>query len=182
MSGLDLYVTQGALARMFVYATVTGFLVGGVYDVLRVLRAFWDNQDSKRGRRMSLYGRILLFFEDVFFVIVTFVAFVLLCYYTNDGQLRAPAFVGMACGFFVYRYTIGCLTRRLTRPFVRCVRILSGFLLAPIRILLKWIGGIVTKVLNELHRRRKEARAARQNRKEMLSQVDSVPENHVSSV
>ncbi len=173
MSGLDLYITQRALALMFVYAAVTGFLLGGVYDTLRILRALLGLQGEEAGSTPSLGGRLLLFLEDVLFMLVTSVTFILLCYYTNDGQLRAPAFVGMACGFFVYRYTLGALTRRLTKPLVRFVRFLTRLLLTPIRIPLKWLGRVITKALKGLGRRVSEKRTSRKKTEETPFPSDS---------
>ena len=160
MSGLDLYATQEALAEMLLYAAMTGFLMGGIYDALYILRALLVDE---AGGRMPLYGRMLLFVEDVLFVAVASVAFILLCYYTNDGQLRAPAFVGMACGFFVYRYTLGVFTRRLAPPLVRCVRSLVKLMLTPVRIPLRWLCHGLGKGRNRI---RERLRARRQHPEE----------------
>lgn len=158
MSGLDLYTTQRALALMFVYASVTGFLLGGVYEGLRMLWALLGWQGEEADGTERLRWRVLLFFRDLLFMLVTSVTFILLCYYTNDGQLRAPAFVGMACGFFVYRFTLGILTRRLTPCFVRVVRSLVKLILTPIIFPIRWIGRWIMKALQGLRRRLKERR------------------------
>ncbi len=166
MSGLDLYTTQRTLALMFVYAAIAGLLLGGVYDILRILRVLLGFPSKEAGSTPSIGWRLLLFIEDVLFMLVTFVTFVLLCYYTNDGQLRAPAFVGVACGFFVYRYTIGAVTRRLTRPFSRLVRSFVRLMLTPIRVPLKWFAGLTVKTLKGLRRRLQEKRASHQENAE----------------
>lgn len=174
MSGLDLYTTQRALALMFVYAAITGFFLGGVYDILRILRALLGFPDQNAGSSPQPGWRAVLFAEDVLFMLVASVAFILLCYYTNDGQLRAPALVGMACGFFVYRYTVGALTRRLTPPFVRIVRSLVRLALSPIRIPLKWIAGLTVRAWKGLRRRLTLQRAARQEDTDTSSPTDEL--------
>ena len=124
MSGLDLYLSQRTLALLFVYAALTGFGLGVVYDGLRVLRmALGDARTpaSGQGRKRRPLA-ILLFAEDVLFMLATAVALILLCYYANDGQLRAPAPVGMACGFFVYMQTVSRLTVRLAEAVLGLVR------------------------------------------------------------
>ena len=139
MSGLDLFQTQRPLALMLVYAAVSGFGIGLLYDCLRVLRAFCG--DSLRPtKKRSLGLRILLFAEDVLTVAVAAVVLILLCYYTNDGQLRAPAILGMACGFFVYIRTLGRVTARIAVPLAaRCKRLAA----LPVRLLLRWLRWII---------------------------------------
>lgn len=139
MSGLDLFQTQRTLALMLVYAAVAGFGIGLLYDGLRVLRVFCG--DSLRPTENRLWGlRILLFAEDVLTVAVAAAVLILLCYYTNDGQLRAPAILGMACGFFVYIQTLGRITARIAVPLTACCKRLAAI---PVRLLLCWLRWII---------------------------------------
>lgn len=114
MSGLDLYLSQRVLAMMLVYAALVGFCLGGVRDVMGLLRAFLGHMNPEKGseRRCSIGIAILLFLEDTVFMFLAAVGLILLCYYTNDGQLRAPAFLGLAGGFFVYWHTLGRWSRK----------------------------------------------------------------------
>ena len=132
MSGLDLYLSQRVLAMMAVYAALTGFCLGGVYDLLGLAAALLlppktGGSESTSARRSSLTAKgFLAFWQDLIFLLLTAVAFILLCYYTNDGQLRAPAVLGVAGGFFVYRHTVGLLTGRIIprlATWVKCVLI-----------------------------------------------------------
>ncbi len=143
MSGLDLYQTQRALALMFVYAAVTGFALGGVYDLLRILRVFCgDRPRSSRQGSGSTPLAILLFVQDLLFSALTALSLILLCYYTNDGHLRAPAVVGMASGFFVYMQTVGRVTEKLASPLIRLIkRFLKAILILLYRPLL-WLGTV----------------------------------------
>lgn len=140
MSGLDLYQTQRALALLFVNAALGGFLFGGVYDLLRALRMMaGDLSASRQGRRPFLL-RLLLFWEDLLFMLLWTVGLILLCYYQNDGQLRAPAILGMAGGFFVYMQTVSRLTLPLTRWGVAFLRRSVGWILRLSVRPLRWIG------------------------------------------
>lgn len=142
MSGLDLYLSQGTLARMLVFAAVAGFCLGGVYDVLRMLcvlcRACAPPARGGKGSTMLL--SVLRFLADVIFCTVTAVTLILLCYYTNDGQLRAPAVIGMACGFFVYIHTLSHPVMWMAEKFIpvllRIVAKVCRVLLWPLRLLL----------------------------------------------
>ena len=119
MSGLDLYLSQRVLAMMAVYAALTGFCLGGAYDILGLGAALLlprktGRTESTSAERYSLTAKgFWTFWQDLIFLLLTAVTFILLCYYTNDGQLRAPAILGMAGGFFVYRHTVGLLTGRI---------------------------------------------------------------------
>ncbi|MBQ9152049.1 MAG: spore cortex biosynthesis protein YabQ [Clostridia bacterium] len=134
MSGLDLYLSQRTLALLFVYAALAGFCLGGVYDILRILRMLCG--DTGQGRR-PIPLAVLLFFEDVLFMLTATVTLILLCYYINDGQLRAPAVMGMACGFFVYSHTLGRLAVAVSERAVRLLRrllaLLVRLLIAPVK-------------------------------------------------
>ncbi len=145
MSGLDLYLSQRVLAMMVVYAALTGFCLGGVYDILELAAVLLlpqktEGAESAPAKRSSLTAKgFLTFWRDLVFLLITAVTFILLCYYTNDGQLRSPAILGMAGGFFVYRHTVGLLTVRLLprlatgikRMLIRIVRLVF----CPIRML-----------------------------------------------
>lgn len=173
MSGLDLYLTQRTLALMFVYAAVAGFSLGGVYDALRVLRVVCgDDLNRGQGSTRPLYLKIFLFAEDVLFMILASVTLILLCYYTNDGQLRAPAYVGMACGFFVYLHTLGRLTKRFAKPAVRRLTHLLILVLSPLWRPARWVGRKAWRVMSRLRGNMRERRAARQMQKEQDQKED----------
>lgn len=144
MSGLDLYLAQRTLALLFVYAAWAGFGMGVVYDILRISRMLLGAagfSPSKGGASRTGKGRILrailLFAEDVLFMLVASVTLILLCYYANDGQIRALAVVGMLGGYFVYVAAvspwfirlIGMLLHLLHRLLRACVIVL----LVPLR-------------------------------------------------
>ncbi len=156
MSGLDLYLSQRTLALMFVYAALTGFGLGVVYDGLRVLRmALGDTRApaSGQGRRRWPLA-VLLFAEDMLFMLTASLALILLCYYANDGQLRAPAPVGMACGFFVYMQTVSRLVVRLTEAVLRLVR---RVLLRCLRLLAIPIRGLWSLTVGRMMAARRES-------------------------
>ena len=153
MSGLDLYQTQRSLALMFVYAAAVGFLLGGVYDLLRVLRVFCGDRiaGEPKGRRPPIFA-VLLFAEDLIFSVTAALTLILLCYYTNDGRLRAPAVVGMAGGFFVYMQTVGRITARVAEPLSRLVKQIVKTALSLLLRPLLWLGGLTARLIRLLWR------------------------------
>jgi hypothetical protein len=120
-------ISQTLLGLMYVWAVVAGALWGVVYDVLRLIRTVLGFHTGER-----VWHKVVLFAEDVLFGLVGGVILILLLYYTNNGQFRGLAPLGMVSGFFVYEQTVGRLVRlcldwlvamigRMVRWAVRCV-------------------------------------------------------------
>lgn len=152
MSGLDLYQTQRALALLFVYATAVGFCLGGVYDALRILRLLCG-YPTGQGRR-SVLSAVCLFAEDVLFMLIAAVALILLCYYGNDGQIRAPAVIGVVCGFFVYRQTVGRLVMAVAERLTRLIRKVLAYILHLLVMPIRWFWRMTAGRLMATHRER----------------------------
>ncbi len=154
MSGLDLYLNQRVLALLFVYAAVTGFCLGGLYDVFRFLRLLTGEDESKK----SCFAWIFRFIADVVFVLAAIVALLLLSYFCNDGRLRAPAVVGIASGFYVYKQTVSRLVIYLFRILAGWIRrVLRGAFRLLGRPLL-FFGSFITHLWCRLRVSKKKAR------------------------
>lgn len=138
---MDLTVSQRLLGLMFVYAAIAGFFLGAVYDLLRISRLLCGMDGAKKAMWPQ---RILLFAEDFLFAVVASLTLILLLYYTNDGQLRVLAAVGMGSGFFVYYHTVGRLVMRVSafivRALRRLIRLTVKLILWPFRQLGRLIG------------------------------------------
>ena len=134
MSGLDLYLSQRTLALLLVYGAVVGFGLGALYDGLRILRMTLGEPVGAGKRALPL--TVLLLVEDVVFALAATVAFILLCYYVNDGQIRAPAALGLCGGFFVYRHTV---SRLLLRVADRLICLVKHLLRRIAVTLLRWV-------------------------------------------
>ena len=173
MSGLDLYQTQSELLSMLARAAVTGFCLGGLYDLLRALRIL-SGLESGEGR-ILLY-RAVLFFTDLWLVLTASVSLILLCYYTNDGLFRSPILWGMVGGFLLYTHTVGRLTAKAERALLRLIKRRITAMLTPIRRVLSRVTAEARRLLKKLWvslfgkameaRRRK--RAERQSQRQSL--------------
>ncbi len=137
-------ISQRLLGMLFVWATVLGFSLGGVYDVLRITRILCGVHYVKRfsgkekhsaeaqappnapptwrRRIFHVQQKLLIFVGDVLFGVVCGIALILLLYYANDGQFRSLAVFGMACGFFFYYHTLGRLVMLFSEAIVLAVR------------------------------------------------------------
>ncbi len=168
MSGLDLYLSQRDTLVMCLVAALVGLLLGVLYDLLFLVRLLLEGPDrpstlqdddgQASPRRPHCLLALHLFLHDTLFVVAAAAALVLLLYYTNDGQFRAPAVMGMACGFFVYGRTVGHLFRRVASPLVAglrwlirstcalvgavCAWLCTHLVLRPLRALWRHTGGL----------------------------------------
>lgn len=113
MSGLDLLVPQSALWYMLLVAVLTGAFLGVLCDGLFIIRLALRDPEASCTCRRSVGHAILRGVCDFISVLLTTVLLLLLCYYTSDGQLRAPAVFGMVAGFWGYRKTVSRWLRRL---------------------------------------------------------------------
>ena len=162
---------------MLAWAALTGIGLGCLYDLLRALRIL-TGLDEKQGST-PLFG-LLLFFEDLLLALTASVSLILLCYYTNDGLLRAPAVLGLASGFFVYMKTLGKLTvkaeKALSRLLKRVVRALFGFLRRPLGWLVSTVKKLTYKAWRLLFGKaidmRRERKALRKARKQADSPIE----------
>ena len=177
-------ISQRLLGMLFVWAAALGFALGGVYDVLRITRILCGIHYVKRfskeegpsadacARQASMPIRhlrasriqrtIFIFVGDFLFGLVCGVSLIILLYYTNDGQFRALAVFGMACGFFVYYHTLGRLVMLFSEVIVlavrRLVRWVLRILLLPFywlaRLLYRTIGHRVTQLVKRIRYKR----------------------------
>ena len=113
MSGLDLLVSQSALWYMLLVAVLIGACLGVFCDGLFIIRLTLHDPEACGESRRSAKCAILRGACDLISALVAAVLLLLLCYYTSDGQLRAPAIFGMIAGFWIYRKTVSRWLRRL---------------------------------------------------------------------
>ncbi len=176
MSGLDLFLSQQVFARMLLFALLAGVAAGILYDGFCVIRLFLCDP-TVLDRNVSpvpahtIPHSIVRFVLDFMFVISTAIILILLCYYTNDGQLRAPAIIGMACGFFVYK--------RLISPWIlRLAALLHHATMTVLRFVWRHTGGRIMASIRNLYNRSVEARRRKQIPSETGETSISVADRH----
>lgn len=141
-------ISQTLLGLMYVWAVAAGALWGLVYDAFRLSRKALGFGACER-----VWQKAVLFAEDVLFGLVGGVILILLLYYTNNGQFRGLALVGLLSGFFVYEHTVGRLVRLcldwLIAVIKRVVRWAVRFVCLPFRILYRLYERIIGRRLKE---------------------------------
>ena len=160
MSGLDLLIPQSALWYMLLVAVLIGALLGVLCDGLFVIRLLLLDPEACGAPRRSVAYAILRGVCDCLSAILATVLLMLLCYYTSDGQLRAPAILGMIVGFWAYRKTVSRLIRRLLTAVIGWLqRGLRSVWTHTLGRLVRAVYTVVTRCCRETaerHRARKE--------------------------
>ena len=123
----------------FVFSIAAGFLLGAVYDVLRIWRVFLHTQ------------RRAVVFQDFFYMIFCAFFSFLPALPLGGGSVRIYLLAGEAAGWLAYYFTVGQVTARLFRwlsgllyryafdPLGRQLRRFSSFVGKKGRIFLKTV-------------------------------------------
>lgn len=93
---------------IFLYACLMGVFFGIVYDAFRVLRASLP------------HNNIIVFIEDIIFMLFCSLCYFMFIMELARGQLRAYILIGNLAGFAVEHYTVGNF-------FVKIIRVIAGF-------------------------------------------------------
>ena len=123
---------------VFLMSIICGLILGVINELFRFLRY------------LAFRGKIENFVMDIIFMIISaFVTFFFaLCY--NRGYVRWFVLLGELCGFIVFRYSIGLLTRRIYSILAKVIRFITvhikKFFTAIVTIFGKFIGFIMVKI------------------------------------
>ena len=177
-------VSQLAIAQLYVCALLLGAGLGVAYDLLRIPGILFgaDSAFAKRAQAFSLplIGNrprrkhtkllgVVIFIEDFLFCIVAGVAVILLFYELYNGKLRYVAFLFLALGFFLYRFTLGKGIRFCSEALafgISCgARYLLYFAVQPIRLVGIWLWKcVIQKGRALVQKREREAQTKRWER------------------
>ena len=147
-------ISQSAIGILYLYALLSGFFLGAVYDCLRLTRVLLGSHYSrrvarrlrairlpflsKRGeRRESRALGIVVFFEDLIFCLFAGILVILLFYQANNGKFRFPVVLCLCAGFLIYRGTLGRVVMLCSEVIAyaieSCLRYTFFFLFFPLR-------------------------------------------------
>lgn len=129
--------------QLILFFFIPGFVLGGIYDMFRILRTTRTNPKEKLYTKIQKHFRFeikdskknlkrkhntLIFIEDFIFCIIGALIEILLFYHLNDGYIRIYAILISMLGFFIYQNSIGRLTIHVTRYILNCVRALVYYI------------------------------------------------------
>jgi len=109
--------------RVFILAFGFGFLLGIVYDTLRVIRMLFA--DTKK----------LIAVQDIVFSLITFFAVFNFFLVVNKGEFRGFFFLSIALGVLLYRLSFGAFVLFLFDKVFLFLKTVTKILLFPFRII-----------------------------------------------
>ena len=92
------------IVRLLAVSFVGGVLCGAVWDLLKISRMIFGISEAQSKKAVHI---AVIFVQDVTFCIICACVTLVALYYGNEGEMRGIALGGEACGFFVYRATLG---------------------------------------------------------------------------
>jgi hypothetical protein len=96
---------------------------------------------------------------DFIWTVLSWIALILVLYYTNDGQLRAPAPISMAVGILLYRALLGKWAEKVRVPVAVAALYPLYVLLTPLRRAAKALRDAASKKRKKSTKRAERAHA-----------------------
>lgn len=134
-------------------AFLCGVILGGVYDVFRIIRIFmgmsstctdgvrWEAKRSlplvgkleKRGILNAKVANAVIVLEDILFMLIACVMTLSLLFFYNDGKFRLIAILSQLFGFTCYHVSVGRLVISCSSFVITVLRILAAYLIFFVR-------------------------------------------------
>ena len=101
-------------AYLFLVFSLTGIIIGIIYDIFRVLRKSFKTSD------------IITYFEDILFWIITGILILYNIWFFNNGEIRLFMFLGIILGVLIYMLILSNLVINILTwiisPIVKLVK------------------------------------------------------------
>lgn len=120
-----MFLGTGREITLFLYAILTGTLLGSVYDILRALRISIRHHPA------------VVAAEDFLFCALFGTVYYSLCVSFTEGALRLFLLTGMLIGFGVYLVSLG---RIVCGILSRVFGLITGFYMIVVKIIKKFVG------------------------------------------
>lgn len=125
--------------RLFLLSCGTGFLLGILYEVFRLLRMMFS---AKKGS--------IFFFDIGYCLLATFVSFVFILT-ANRGAVRWYIIFGIAAGWVIYYFALGGVAVRFSKFITRCIKNTMKFsgrmIIAPFKVIWRFFHNISDKLV-----------------------------------
>lgn len=121
-------------AYVFLIFILTGFILGILFDVFRILRRSFKTTD------------FITYIEDVIFWILTGLITLYSLFKFNNGEIRLYIFFGMALGIALYMLTFSKIFVKLSVNIILFVKKIINFIIVrPIKFIFKWLKKLIFK-------------------------------------
>lgn len=132
---LEISMTEQGI--VFLFSCAVGFSLGCFYDVFRIFRIAFNPK------------WLVVFFQDIFFCVVSALVIILSIYYTNSGRVRIFGLAGCFLFFVLYYLTVGRFMMFLSKKIIDFIKRMLNFLysitIKPMKSLILFIVAIAKK-------------------------------------
>lgn len=97
-------------AYLFLVFSLTGIIIGIIYDIFRVLRKSFKTSD------------IITYFEDILFWIITGILILYNIWFFNNGEIRIFMFLGILIGILIYILILSNITKKILFLFFNILK------------------------------------------------------------
>lgn len=125
-------------AYLFLVFTLTGIIIGVLFDFFRILRKSFKTSD------------LLTYIEDIAFWILTGIIILYNIWYFNDGEIRLFMLLGISIGAIIYALTLSKFIVTMATIIIKTIKSIFTKLFKIILTPLKPIIQIFSKILTFL--------------------------------
>jgi len=166
-------ISQRSLALLGALFLVSGFLLGGVYDIFRIRRrATSPGVGKKRGAFKKALQGFFVGIEDLLFFIFAGALASVLCFALFQGRVRLFAIALGVLGFMIWRLTLGRLIMALADAIINLFRAALSFvsnrILKPPARAVKRLFGRTIRIIQNAAKRRRRKRYSKARMREIL--------------
>lgn len=146
----------------FLLALGMGFLLGILYDFIRIVRISISR------------GKIAVIICDILFCALACLCTFLFCLTVNEGEIRLYLVLGEVAGFFVYYFSLGAIIFSCSEKIINFIKRLMRSVFGVISFPFRWIFGKTRKVFNKLFKKSRKNSKKLKNKSNFLLKVNKL--------
>lgn len=121
-------------AYLFLVFTLTGFIIGALFDVFRILRKNFKTSD------------FITYLEDILFWVLTGFLIIYNIWYFNDGEIRLFMFLGLIMGILIYLLLLSKFFIILMTFIIDIIKKMLKILQVPFKPIIKFCKKIIYNI------------------------------------
>lgn len=121
-------------AYLFLVFTLTGFIIGALFDVFRILRKSFKTSD------------FITYLEDILFWVLTGFLIIYNIWYFNDGEIRLFMFLGLIMGILIYLLLLSKFFIILMTFIIDIIKKMLKILQVPFKPIIKFCKKIIYNI------------------------------------
>lgn len=146
----------------FLLALGMGFLLGILYDIIRIIRL-----NISRGKSAVIIC-------DIIFCAIACLCTFLFCLTVNEGEIRLYLVLGEVAGFGVYYFSLGAVIFSFSEKIIEFIKRLFRSVFRVLFFPFRWIFGKMRKVFNNLLEKSRKKGKKLKNKSNFLLKVNKL--------